>query len=74
MSFCTLSSIPFLEFNIFLVLVLFIEGVLDIQYFCTGINQKVFRCVSKTYIAVHVISMDFANVVLTPVAIVLVLC
>jgi hypothetical protein len=63
-----------LQFNLnetrYFVLIVFIEGLLNIQYFlffllvCTRINRKVFQRVSKPHTFVHVRSMDFPNLVL----------
>jgi hypothetical protein len=64
--------------NRYLVLIVFIEELLNIQYFlfsllvCTRINRKVVQCVGKPHTVVHVRSMDFPNLVHTFVAIVLV--
>jgi hypothetical protein len=60
-----------LQFNLnetrYFVLIMFIEKLLNIQYFlfffqvCTRINRKVFQSVSKPDTVVHVRSMDFPN-------------
>jgi hypothetical protein len=64
-----------LQFNLnethFFVLIVFIEELLNIQYFmffflvCTRINRKVFQCVSKPDTVVHMRSIDFPNLVHT---------
>jgi hypothetical protein len=70
---CTLRALLRLNFNVnetlYFFLILFIEELLNIQYFlffllvCTRINRKVFKRVSKLHAVVHVRSMDFPNLV-----------
>jgi hypothetical protein len=72
---CTLRALLRLQFNLnetrYFVLIVFIEKLLNIQYFllfflvCTRINRKVFQCVSKPDTVVHVRSMNFPNLVHT---------
>jgi hypothetical protein len=65
---CTLRTLLRLQFNLnkirYIALIVFIEELLNIQYFlyflvvCTRINLKVFQRVSKPHTVVHVRSMD----------------
>jgi hypothetical protein len=70
---CTLRALLRLQFNLnetrYFVLIVFIEELLNIQYFlffllvCTRINRKVFQRVSKPHTVIHVRSVDFPNLV-----------
>jgi hypothetical protein len=72
---CTLRALLRLQFNLnetrYFVLIVFIEELLNIQYFlffllvCTRINRKVFQGLSKLHTVVHVRSMDFSNLIHT---------
>jgi hypothetical protein len=72
---CTLRALLRLQFNLneilYFVLIVFIEELLNTQYFlffllvCTRINRKVFQRVSKLHTVGHVRSMYFPNLVHT---------
>jgi hypothetical protein len=75
---CTLRALLRLHFNLnetrYFVLIVFIEELLNIQYFLfflfvsTRINRKVFQRVSKPHTVVYARSKDFSNFFQTLVA------